>query len=244
MRPWKGRVARGRIDRQRDDLLGRVVRHLLDVHAAFGGGDEGDARGGAVDQRGEIELAGDRGAVLDEQALDHAAGRPGLDRHQRLAQHLLGEGLHLVDGLGEAHAALVAGLRLLELALAAAAGVDLRLHHPDGPRQRLRGLHGLVQVKAGAPCASGTPYCRSSSLAWYSWTFMKAPWVANSVMAATADRQARSASGIPYARSAIVCQCAISDVRDGYIALREAIISISTLAPIGSAATAMVERAG
>ncbi len=31
---------------------------------------------------------------------------------------------------------------------------------------------------------------------------------------------------------------------DGQTALREAIISISTLAPIGSAATAMVERAG
>ena len=83
---------------------------------------------------------------------------PGLDRHQRLAQHLLGEGLYLVDRLGEAHAALVAGVRLLEFALAAAAGVDLRLHHPDGAGQRLRGLTASSAVKAGAPCATGTPY--------------------------------------------------------------------------------------
>ena len=141
----EGGIARRRIDRQRDDLVGRVVRHLLDVHAAFGGDDEGDARGGAVDQRRQIELAADVAAVLDEQALDGAAGRPGLDRHQRLAQHLLGDGLHLVDGLGESHAALVAGVGLLELALAAAAGVDLRLHHPDRAGQRLRGGHRFLR---------------------------------------------------------------------------------------------------
>jgi hypothetical protein len=91
--------------------------------------------------------------------LTDAAGRPRLDRHQRLAQHLLGKRLHLVDRLGEAHAALVAGVRLLECALAAAAGVDLRLHHPHGAGQRLRGRPPpRPGVKAGAPCATGTPY--------------------------------------------------------------------------------------
>jgi hypothetical protein len=47
------------IDREGHDLLGRVVRDLLDVHAAFGRGDEGDAAGLAVDQHREIEFLGD-----------------------------------------------------------------------------------------------------------------------------------------------------------------------------------------
>jgi hypothetical protein len=34
-----------RIDGEGDDLLGRVVGDLLDVHAAFGRDDEGDAAG-------------------------------------------------------------------------------------------------------------------------------------------------------------------------------------------------------
>ena len=95
----------------------------------------------AVDQRREVELLGDVGAVLDVEAVDLLAGRAGLDRDQRRAEHLLGEGLHLVDRLGEAHAALVAGRGLLELALAAAAGVDLRLHDPErAAAARWRGL--------------------------------------------------------------------------------------------------------
>ncbi|MGY2931097.1 hypothetical protein ACVWZ6_000699 [Bradyrhizobium sp. GM6.1] len=39
--------------------------------------------------------------------------------------------------LGDADAALVAGRRFLELALAAAAGVDLALHDPDRARECL-----------------------------------------------------------------------------------------------------------
>jgi hypothetical protein len=39
----EGRVARRRVDRQRGNLLGRVVRHLLDIHAAFRGGNQGNA---------------------------------------------------------------------------------------------------------------------------------------------------------------------------------------------------------
>ena len=101
-------------------------------------------------------------------------------------------------------------LGLLELALAAAAGVDLRLHHPDRAGQRLRGRHRLV------------------------------------------GREGRRALRH---RHAVLTQqllgLVLVDVhrsRSGFVAgqtaLREAIISISTLAPIGSAATAMVERAG
>ena len=110
---------------------GRVVRDVLDVDAAFGRDHERDFRGFAVDQDREIELLVDVGAVLDVEAVDLLAVRSGLDRDQGRAQHLLGELVDLGDRLGDAHAALVAGGSFLELALAAAAGVDLALHHPD-----------------------------------------------------------------------------------------------------------------
>src|SRR5690606_34586493 len=45
----------------------------------------------------------------------------------------------------EAHAAFFAGFLLDELALAAAAGVDLRFHHPERTRQRVDRSFSLVQ---------------------------------------------------------------------------------------------------
>ena len=139
-----GHHAGGRIDREGEDLLRRVVGDLLDVHAALGGDHEGDAAGGAVDQHREVELALDVGAVLDIEAVDLLAGLAGLDRHEGLAEHLLRELLHLVDGLGEAHAALLAGLGFLEPALAAAARMDLGLHHPERTAELLGGGLRLV----------------------------------------------------------------------------------------------------
>jgi len=53
--------------------------------------------------------------------------------HQRHAQHALGFLAHIRDGLDDLDAA----------ALAAAAGMDLGLHHPDRAAQRFGGLHGL-----------------------------------------------------------------------------------------------------
>src|SRR4051794_4094757 len=79
----------------------------------------------------EVELGGDVRAVLDIQTVDLLAGRAGLKRDERAAEHLLREGLDLLRRAREANPALVAGLRLLELPLAASAGVDLRLHDPD-----------------------------------------------------------------------------------------------------------------
>jgi hypothetical protein len=137
------------IDREGDDLLGRVVGHLLDVHAAFRRDDKGDSAGLAVHEGGQVELGLDLRAVLDVETVDLLAGRPGLRRHQGAAEHLARKGLHLVDRLGDAHPALVAGLRLRELALAAPAGVDLRLHHPDRTRQRARCRLGLAGRRDG-----------------------------------------------------------------------------------------------
>jgi hypothetical protein len=61
-----------------DDLLGRVVGDGLDVHAAFGRDDEGDAADRTVDQERAIELAVDVGAVFDIEAVDLLAGVAGL----------------------------------------------------------------------------------------------------------------------------------------------------------------------
>src|SRR4029079_17928405 len=46
---------------------------------------------------------------------------------------------------GEPHAALFAGRRFLELAFAAAAGVDLRFHHEQRARELLHSLVGLAR---------------------------------------------------------------------------------------------------
>ncbi len=135
--PEMRRVAGRRVDMDGDDLLRCLGGDLLDIHAAGLGGDEGDAAGRTVDQDREIELARDLRAFLDIEPVDGAAGRPGLVGDQRAAKHLLDLGHHLVDRFGEADAALLAGLGLLEPALAAAAGMDLGLHHPDRPAERL-----------------------------------------------------------------------------------------------------------
>ena len=96
----------------------------------------GDPAGLAVDQQREVEFLGDVDAVGDVEALDLLALRPGLDGDQRPAEHLGRMVADVVDRLSEADAALGVG-RGLELALAAAAGVDLGLHDPHGTGQLL-----------------------------------------------------------------------------------------------------------
>ena len=127
-----------RIDGEAINLFRRAMRDVLDIDPALGREDERDPALLPVDQRRQIELPVDRGAVLDVQAVDLLAVRAGLRRHQRRAQHLSCERLDLLDRAGEPHAAFVAGRGLLEAALAAAAGVDLALHHPDRAAKLLR----------------------------------------------------------------------------------------------------------
>jgi hypothetical protein len=117
----EGLDAGGRIDRHLDDLFRMLGGDLLDLHAAFGGGHDGDARGGAVDQHAEIELAPDVAAALHIDALHQLAPGAGLVGDEVHADHAAGILAHLVQRLGDLDAA----------ALAAAAGVDLRLHDPD-----------------------------------------------------------------------------------------------------------------
>ncbi len=87
----------------------------------------------------------------------------------------LAKGLDLLDGLGEAHAALVAGGGFLELALAAAAGMDLATSRPRaGPASSLRRGLRLVAAKTATPAETATRRIRfSTALPWYSWIFMR-----------------------------------------------------------------------
>src|SRR3546814_8178302 len=112
------------------------------LHAALGGGHQGHPAGRPVDEHAEVELARDVAAFLDVEALDLLAGRAGLLGHQHVAQHRTGVGLHLLDRLHDAHAALAVGV-VLETPGAAPAGVDLRFHDPYRAAQLARCALGL-----------------------------------------------------------------------------------------------------
>ena len=168
-RPWKPEMPEAGSTVKVRTFSGVLCGDLLDVHAALGRADEGDARGDAVDEQREVELAGDVGAVLDVDAVDRLAGGAGLLGDEGAAEHLLGLVGGVGDRLGDADAALVAGGGLLELALAAAAGVDLGLDHPDRAVDLARGGLGLVglQHRRGRRRPGRRTRCRSC-LAWYS----------------------------------------------------------------------------
>ena len=103
-------------------ILFRVRRgHFLDVHAAGGAGDDDRTAGRAIDQDAQIELALDLQAFLDEHASDLPALRAGLVRDERHPDHLFRQPLGFVGRFRQLDAA----------ALAAAAGMDLRLHDDD-----------------------------------------------------------------------------------------------------------------
>ena len=130
-----------RIDREAEDFFRPRAGDLFDIHAALGRGDEGEPRGRAVDQRGEIVFTVDGGAFLDVEAVHLFAVRPGLVRDQRRAEQPLGLALHVGDRFHHLDAA----------GFAASAGVDLRLHHPDRSAEFLGGLDGLLDAQ-GRQC--------------------------------------------------------------------------------------------
>ena len=107
---------------------------LLDLHAAFGRGDNREAAGGAVEKHGEIELAPDIAAFFNIEPFDFLAGWAGLLGDQHVAQHVARVLADLFDRLADAHAALAVGV-VGEAPGAAAASVDLGFHHIDGTAQ-------------------------------------------------------------------------------------------------------------
>jgi hypothetical protein len=127
-----GLQARGRVDPHLEDLLGRLLGDLLDVHAALGAGHHHHAAGVAVDEHAEVELAGDAQALLDVHGAHLGALVASLDGDELAAEHPprgvargAGATLHHLDAAGDGVFALV------DLALAAAPGVNLGLHHHD-----------------------------------------------------------------------------------------------------------------
>src|SRR5690606_38678222 len=145
--------AGGRVDGNLEDLLGVLGGNLLDLHAALGGGHHGDARGGAVDQEAQVELALDVAAFLDIEALDQLALGAGLVGHQGHAQHLAGLVLHVVQRLDDLDAA----------ALAAAAGMNLGLYNPDGAAELAGDGHGLVGRKGDSAAGNGNAVFREQA---------------------------------------------------------------------------------
>ncbi len=69
-----------------------------------------------------------------------------------------------VDRMGEADAALGRLAEFLETALAAAAGVDLRLHDPQRPRKLLGGLDRFVDAHRGIASGNGHAILREQFL--------------------------------------------------------------------------------
>ena len=79
----------------------------------------------------------------------------GLHRHQRVAEHVVRRRAHLVGGLGQPHAALGVRTELLKLALAAAAGVDLRLDDVERAGELARRRDRLVDAHRGVAGGDG-----------------------------------------------------------------------------------------
>ena len=115
------------VDRGTKDFIGVLSRHRLDVHAPGGAEHQGRLAGGAIDEQAAIQLLGDVAALFNENLPHCLALRTCLRRHQAAAQQLAGVLLHLRQAAGPSDTA----------ALAAPAGVDLRLDDPAVAAERL-----------------------------------------------------------------------------------------------------------
>ena len=134
-----GRVAR--TPEEAVEAAKAIGGDLLDIHAAFGGGDEGDRLGAAVDQHRQVQLLVDVGTFGDQHGVDRKLHAGGLVGRHPGAEHRRGVLLHFIKVLRQLDAA----------GLAAAAGVDLRLDHPQVARDVLGGCDGFFRSARHAP---------------------------------------------------------------------------------------------
>jgi hypothetical protein len=124
-----------------DNRLRARGRDFLDLHPAFGRGDDHHPLRGTVEDEAEVDFAIEVNGGLDIDAIDPLAFRPGLVRHDLAAEHRVGRFMDLVLGVAELDAP----------RLAAAPGMDLGLDDPAVAPQFARpvgGLFGAVGQRA------------------------------------------------------------------------------------------------
>src|SRR5579872_7545111 len=129
------------IDREGNDLFRVTFRDFFNFHAAFRRNDESHARGFAIDQGGQIEFAVDGGAFFDIEAIDFLAVRTGLMRDQRRTEDARRFLFDVIDRFNDLDAA----------GLAAATGVNLRLHDPYRTAKLVGGLDRFIDGKGRDP---------------------------------------------------------------------------------------------
>ena len=137
------------MDELLEDLLGRLFGDLLDLDAAFLADHQHEPLARAIEDDAEVELALDLQPLLDQHALDDLPRRPGLVGDEVHAEDLLRGAERFVGALDDLDAA----------ALAAAAGVDLRLDDDGAAAEPLRPPPvASAALKMTSPCGTGTPY--------------------------------------------------------------------------------------
>ena len=130
-----------------EDLLRRLRRDFLDVHAARGGGDQRDASALAIQRQRYIDLPLDLRAGFDVHSLDRQAFGARLLRDQPGSQHRL---------RGRAHGVQVA--RDFDAArLTASTRMHLRLDDPNGSAKCFGRLDGLLGARRHASRGNGNP---------------------------------------------------------------------------------------
>ena len=133
----EGLQAHRRLDGDLDHRVGLFRGNLLDLHAAFPGGDDAYALLFPVEHVAEIEFAFDLVGRFDVDALDRLAVGVGLMGDETLAEHLFGCVAYLAVGPAQLDAA----------GLAARASMDLGLDRPMPAADFGGSVDGLVRAE-------------------------------------------------------------------------------------------------
>ena len=141
-------ATRQRIDWFTNDFLRRFRRDGFDFNAAFSAGNNHRRSCGSVEQDSEINLARDVGGFGYEHFVNLATTRSGLVRDKDLTQHLRRDLAHFRRRLANMYPAFES---IFERALAASAGVNLRLNNNIDIAEFARDLFRVVKGRRDPP---------------------------------------------------------------------------------------------